>query len=269
MNQYSRFSVFTLARRAAVVAAVLLVAATVSEAGPRRARMSRDLVERLASGQTGATSVIISGDERRIDAIAQRHGGRVKKALRGAAVVEFPGAQLEAVSQDPEVDHLSGDVPVRRLMAVTSEAIGADKVWSGAYAGVRGYTGRGIGVAVIDSGVAAHKSLRKRIVASVDFTGSGDGGDSFGHGTHVAGIIASDGDAAYTGVAPDAHIVSLKVLNGEGVGETSDVIEAIQWAIDHRAKYNLRVINLSLGHPVFESYRDDPICQVLQRAVDA
>ena len=73
----------------------------------------------------------------------------------------------------------------------------------------------------------------------------------------------------YAGVAPGAHIVSLRVLTADGSGETSDVIAAIDWTIENRRRYNLRVINLSLGHPVFESYRDDPLCQAVQRAVDA
>src|SRR5918999_5279062 len=159
-------------RRACVFAAVCLLFSLTAEAGPRRARLSRDLADRLSAGRHETTSVIIKGSADRLLAIVQRHGGRIKKQLRGGAVIELAGDQLDAVSQDPEVDHVSGDVPVRRLMNVTAESIGADQVWAGAFDGLRGYTGRGIGVAVIDSGVAMHKSLRRRIVASVDFTGS-------------------------------------------------------------------------------------------------
>ena len=85
----------------------------------------------------------------------------------------------------------------------------------------------------------------------------------------MAGIIAGSPDSGYAGVAPGAHLVNLQVLNADGSGDTSDVIAAIDWAIEHRAQYRLRVINLSLGHPVFESYREDPLCQAVQRAVDA
>ena len=155
-------------------------------------------------------------------------------------------------------------------MAVTTESTGATQVWGGS--GLRGFTGRGIGVAVIDSGVAHARALRGRIVASVDFTdwrSRTPARRSFGHGTHVAGIIAGKDDGGYAGIAPGAHIVSLRVLGADGSGDTSDVINAIDWAIAHKAQYRLRVINLSLGHPVFESYRDDPLCQAVQRAVDA
>ena len=153
---------------------------------------------------------------------------------------------------------------------MTAEAIGADQVWQGAVAGIEGVTGRGIGVAVIDSGIALHRSLRGRVVAAVDFTDSASiARDDYGHGTHVAGIIAGSPDSGYAGVAPGAHLVSLRVLKADGSGDTSDVIAAIDWALRNRTRYNLRVINLSLGHPVFESYRDDPLCQAVERAVKA
>src|SRR5690606_21715267 len=77
------------------------------------------------------------------------------------------------------------------------------------------------------------------------------------------------GGGQYAGVAPGSHIVSLRVLGADGSGDTSDVIRAIDWAIENRERYGLRIVNLSLGRPVFESYRDDPLCQAAQRAVDA
>src|SRR5262249_22557045 len=82
-------------------------------------------------------------------------------------------------------------------------------------------------------------------------------------------IIAGSSDTGYSGMAPGAHIISLRVLGDDGSGDTSSVINAIDWAIEHRGPYRIRVINLSLGHPVLESYRDDPLCQAVQRAVDA
>ncbi len=70
-------------------------------------------------------------------------------------------------------------------------------------------------------------------------------------------------------MAPDARLLNLRAMGPDGSGATSDVIAAIDWAIAHQAEYNIRVINLSLGHPVFESAADDPLCQAVQRAVDA
>ena len=256
------------AARAGLAAVILaFVTAIPAEADSHRARLSRDLADRVAAGTDAPASVIVSGTDAEIRALAARYGARIKKAVRGGAVLDVTGGQLVAISQDPDVPHLAGDVPVYR-MSVTEEATGADQVWSG-LDGLRGFTGRGVGVAVIDSGIAPHKALRNRVVASVDFTRpNGRGYDGFGHGTHVAGIIAGT-DSDYAGLAPGAHIVSLKVLGADGSGETSDVINAIDWAIEHSGRYRLRVINLSLGHPVLESWRDDPLCQAVQRAVDA
>ena len=95
------------------------------------------------------------------------------------------------------------------------------------------------------------------------------GVDEYGHGTHVAGIIGEGSRDGFGGMAPGAWIVNLKVLEADGSGKTSDVIEAIDWAIKYRRAFNIRIINLSLGHPVFESYLDDPLCQAAQRAADA
>ena len=136
-------------------------------------------------------------------------------------------------------------------------------------------TGQGITVAVIDSGIdTRHKALRNRVFfASDDFTG-GDGDDRFGHGTHVAAIIAGQAGrtaetATYQGIAPDAYLLNLRVLGDDGSGTVSSAIEAIDWAIEHRQAYNIRIINLSLGAPVLQPYRDDPLCEAVERAVKA
>jgi serine protease AprX len=127
---------------------------------------------------------------------------------------------------------------------------------------------------VIDSGIDfRHNALKQRVLATVDFTG-GDGQDLYGHGTHVAAIIAGQqGRAAdttdYRGIASGAYVVNLRVLGGDGSGSASDVIEAIDWAIDHRKAYNIKVINLSLGTPVLQPYRDDPVCEAVGRAIAA
>src|SRR5260370_39319451 len=95
------------------------------------------------------------------------------------------------------------------------------------------------------------------------------GRGEYGDGTRVAGIVGESGRDGYGGMASAAWIVNLKVLEADGSGKTSSVIEAIDWAIAYRRWFNTRVINLSLGHPVFESYRDDPLCQAAERAADA
>ena len=248
-----------------------ILALTISqpvEAGQRRARLSRDLSERLAAGDASTTRVIVCGSDSKIDTLATRYGAQLKKRLRGCAVLEVTGGQLDALSQDADVDQLSGDAPVFR-MSVTTEATGADQVWAGSE-GIAGFTGRGIGVAVIDTGIATHRDSGS-IVVSQDFIEAlgRKGDDGNGHGTHVSGTINAGAKGGYPGVAPGAHIINLRALNADGSGFTSNVIEAIDWAIDNRDRYNIRVMNLSLGQPVYESYLTDPLCIAVQQATDA
>ena len=156
---------------------------------------------------------------------------------------------------------------------MTTETIEANEVWAGT-GPIAKLTGNGVGVAVIDSGVDFnHAALKGRIVVSVDFTG-GNGADLYGHGTHVAATIAGQAGVTantkdYRGVASGARIINLRVLGANGSGMSSNVIEAIDWAIENRARYNIRVINLSLGAPVLQPYRDDPLCEATERAVSA
>src|SRR5204863_6634289 len=139
---------------------------------------------------------IVTGSAAQIDAIAQRSGAGIGKRLSTGAVLTVTPEQLDALRQDGAIDHLSGDARVERMMAVTTKATGADQVWGG-FAGLPSYTGKGIGVAIIDSGIAAHQTLRGKVAAAFDFT-NGKPGDEYGHGTHVGSIVAG-GSVAGTG----------------------------------------------------------------------
>ena len=116
--------------------ALALVAATVpAEAGQRRARLSRDLRERLAARVDASSDIIVSASDAQIQILATRYGARIKKRLRNAAVLEVTGGQLRDLSEDADVSSVSGDLPVRTMATVTAEAIGADQVWEGAVRG--------------------------------------------------------------------------------------------------------------------------------------
>jgi parallel beta-helix repeat protein len=139
-----------------------------------------------------------------------------------------------------------------------------------------GYDGSSVGIAVFDSGIAPHSELGNRLQGSIDFTGESpiltNPVDGFGHGTHVAGIIGGAGlrwQGDFSGVAPGVNFLSLKVIGDQGTGQTSDVIEAINWVIENKDTYNIRAANLSLGHPAVESYAADPLCQAVRAMVDA
>ncbi len=140
-------------------------------------------------------------------------------------------------------------------------------------------------MAVIDSGVTAvgdlywwipsNQTYGSRVVYSQSFVpGTTDTSDLYGHGTHVAGIIAGAGwfstgsnfTHTFKGIAPNANIINLRVLDQNGAGTDSSVIAAIQAAISLKSTYNIRVINLSLGRQVYESYTLDPLCQAVEAA---
>lgn len=235
-----------------------------------RARLGADLERTLTDGSQ-SIDVIVHGSRAEVDTLARRYNLRVRRYLRSGAVFGVNAGQLDALSRDESVDHLASDAAVRSSSLVT-ESIGADQVWEGV-ANIRPLSGAGIGVALIDSGVdTRHAALANRVVFTKDFTG-GSGADAYGHGTHVGALIAGGagtGDAAtYSGVAPSARLINLRVLDGRGAGRASDVIEAIDWAIENRDTYNIRIINLSLGAPVVQSYKDDPLCEAVERAVSA
>ena len=177
---------------AALLAPVFPVADAAAEG--RRARLSDDLVQRLQAGDTAGDTVIVTGSQAQVSAVAARHGLAIRKRLKTGAVLDVPAGALDALSRDREVDQLSGNYRLRSHMAVTNAAIGADQVWEGV-GGLPGVTGRGIGVAVIDSGIAEVPALRGRIVVSVDFTDRARARRStaMATATHVAGIVAAAG----------------------------------------------------------------------------
>jgi len=214
-----------------------------------------------------------------------RHGavGLLRRDLGDAVVIEVNDAQLDAVRRNPLFDHISGDLPVVADMAVTNKVTAATSVWQGTpgllgLLGTPGYTGTGVGVAILDSGIAAHTALDTRVVAHVNLVSDEPGatGDPFGHGTHLAGIVGGNRTAASTvtaafagGSAPSVRLIDVRVLGAHGSGRTSDVIAGIDWVIANRTVYNIRVINLSLGHPVTEPSATDPLCKAVARAVAA
>jgi serine protease AprX len=110
--------------------------------------------------------------------------------------------------------------------------------------------------------VADVPDLQNRVIASVDLTPAHDGVDYFGHGTHMAGIIAGDGsssDGQWTGVAPGANLVSIKVAGWDGATDVSEVIAGLQWVYANKSTYGIRVLNLSFGTDSTQSYSIDPL----------
>ena len=132
--------------------------------------------------------------------------------------------------------------------------------------------GQGIGVAIVDSGIAPNADFGNRITAFYDFTRGGirtTPFDDYGHGTHIAGLIGSSGiqsNEELVGVAPKVSLIGARVLNQNGEGRTSDVIKAIEYLTANRTRLNVRVINLSLGHPIYAPAGDDPLVRAVEKA---
>ncbi len=207
-------------------------------------------------------------------------GGRVTGDLHviNGLAVSISATQAERLASRDGVHAVSlnaqtkaQSVDASKLETSYNQSIRADEVWG------RPATGKGVGVAVIDTGIAsALPDFRvsstdhgSRVIATaVTNPEANTPRDTYGHGTHVAGIIAGNGgnrdsgDARrgeYVGVAPDANLISVKVDDDEGATTVLDVIYGIQFAIDHKDAFNIRVINLSLESTQAESYRTDPL----------
>jgi serine protease AprX len=273
-------------RRTLVAVAILLAAVTSWPARPHGQRgptLSDDLRAALARGESAR--VIVQADDSSLLNLRLRHARGLRRLLPKAVSLDLSPQELRRVAADGSLAHVSGDLPVVADTAITNKVTAAETVWQGTSGGLLGlmstpgYTGRGIGVAVVDSGIAAdHPALGGRVVGRVNLVSSEPHvtGDPFGHGTHVAGIIGGSAAAAARvtrayggGSAPDVHFVDVRVLASNGVGYTSDVIAGIDWVIANRARYNVRIVNLSLGHPVAEPSATDPLCRAVERAVRA
>lgn len=159
------------------------------------------------------------------------------------------------------------DAKVHPCLDVAVPAIHAD------IAHRKGITGEGVTVAVLDTGIAPHPDLvspKSRIIGWLDLVNNKpEPYDDEGHGTHVAGIIAGNGRESggkYVGVAPGADLVGIKVLDKEGSGPTSRVIAGVQWAVENKEKYKIKILNLSLGGPAEEGYRTDPMSKAVEAA---
>ncbi|HEY2434716.1 MAG TPA: S8 family peptidase [Vicinamibacterales bacterium] len=243
--------------------------------------VSSDLAQHPA--QLHTHRVIVQGGDNGLGLLRGGALGRLRRDLGGAVAIEVSDSQLAELERNPLYTHISGDLAVAADLAVTNDVTKATSVWQGTSGllglfGTSGDTGAGVGVAIVDSGIASHTALDTRVVAHVNLVSDEPGvtGDPFGHGTHVAGIVAGNRTAAAGvtpefngGSAPSARLIDVRVLGSNGSGLTSDVIAGIDWAVAHRSTYNIKVINLSLGHPVSEPSATDPLCQAVARAVAA
>jgi serine protease AprX len=278
------------ARRAMTVAAATLVVAglagpTAASAATTTAASSADQVSVIVRELDGAGN----GPERAVTAF----GGSVGRQLDilGGFTAQVPADRLDAlrgvagvasVTDDAGLALQSTDVESQAAQAgslytIANQVTGASAMWDA------GYTGKGVDVAVIDSGVVPVDGLTgsSKVVYGPDLTLENNTPaknlDTYGHGTAMSGIIAGRDSAATTvsgnasdfvGMAPDARIVSIKVADAKGQTDVSQAIAAIDWVVQNRNKngLNIRVLNMSFGTDGVQDYVLDPLAFAAEQA---
>jgi len=252
---------------------VIVAAVATASADARPALHQARLAAPLASAARRSAPqkllrVIVTG--RSAAEAAKRFGTNVRRlGLGGAVSATVRAGRLSALKSDPGVSLVSVDAPVSFTAVGAVSASSLATLYPGrdaaANAWSAGATGRGVGIAVIDSGVTPSDAFGSRLVqvALDGQTGSLD--DTVGHGTLVAGVAAGNSpDGRFIGIAPGATVYSININRPTGV-HTSDVITALKWVFDNAHAYNIRVVNLSLTENVQSSYKDSPLDLAVER----
>lgn len=177
-----------------------------------------------------------------------------------AYAVEFQSSKLNEMAKHDSVKYIHDDVKISSFLDIATQVVGSR------IANDTGYTGKGVGIAVLDTGIYPHPDLTRsdnRIIVFKDFVNKKDSPyDDNGHGTFVAGVAAGNGyssNGKYAGVAPEANLIGVKVMNENGEGKSSDILAGMQWVVDNREKYNIKVMSLSLGSKPSGFFGTDPL----------
>jgi serine protease AprX len=229
-------------------------------------RISAQLLERIAAVPAEEhLHVIIRARWLERDLLAEvitrpRYSLRHEIRMLTAFSLALPRGEVEKLAEEPWVEYVEEDEKVYAFLDQSLPLIGVPQLQD------QGLSGEGIKVAIIDSGIDRnHTDFEDRIIATKDFTLEGFK-DLNGHGTHISGIISGSGkssDGRFKGIAPQAQIISAKVLKGDGSGRMSDVMAAIEWAVE----LGVQVINLSLGTPG-SSDGNDALSKLCDKAVE-
>ncbi len=245
-------------------------------------RFDRDVTERMKGRSDDRIRVIVSlvsGAE--LPPQFRKYLWKERLAIINGVALDIPKGVLKQFEKLPEVFSVRYDRPISGFNYRTSVTVGAMTVRA-----TLGYDGAGVGIAVIDSGIANwHDDLsgssnsllfpygNQRVRKFVDFVnGHTTPYDDNGHGTHVSGIIGGNGYDSLlgekAGIAPKASIISLKVLDANGLGTISSMIAAMNWVAQNHQAYNIRVVNMSVGARITESYWTDPLTLAAKALTD-
>jgi serine protease AprX len=246
-------------------------------------------VDPALQGLHGTVRVIIQTTSTRSAALAvAKAGGTVTRALpiAHAFSATIPAAAIPTLATVPSIRTISLDAKIHmmgapdpsKVKSVYPDAVNADKMWQS------GYSGNGVTVALIDTGIANAPDLAGRVIPvttdplnltsapCANFSGESNCNDSYGHGTFIAGIIAGSGASSngqYPGMAPNVNLISVKIAGANGATDVSNVLAALQWVVSFRSRYNIKVVNLSLGTNGTQSYRTDPFDYAVEQAWEA
>jgi serine protease AprX len=247
-------------------------------ADSNKAHLDRWVLKAAEKGQAIDVIVVARAQLNALQADLRRSGikNTIRVPIAHGIATRLSSAQIKFFSGDPNVERIIYDAPVRlmdsrfdpsALATVYPAIVDAVPLWSSALTPL---TGQGIGVAVVDSGIASSSDFASRVVVSQNFNPNVNGtDDAYGHGTAVAGIIGGNGIASagqYIGVAPEANLINLRVNDGTGAAPTSAIMNAILWAVANKNAFNIRVLNLSLLSSVQESYTTSPIDAAVEYA---
>jgi len=281
--------VATVQRRTAILIAALTAAAAVFVplAATTSGRVAH--IDPALLGLHGRVKVIVQTTDVPQSEAAVRHaGGAVTQdlSIAGGFAATLPSTAIPSIARTEAVRAISLDGPVHvlgspdpsKLRSVYQKSVNADRTWSS------GYTGSGVTVALVDTGIANVADLAGRVktvttdalgfqtAPCMNFSGESNCNDSYGHGTFIAGIIAGSGASsggAYTGIAPSAKLVSVKIAGADGSADVSKVLAAIQWVVSYKDTYGIKVLNLSLGTDSAQTYQTDPFDYAVERAWQA
>jgi serine protease AprX len=246
--------------RSVLPAALAVTVLSAGQAVAARPSPRLPVVVQAESGTSAARAVHEAGGRvvrslELVDGVAAELSDLERAKLVGLGVSVVPDIPLRASSVT--FDPATADVQLA--------AINPGPTWTPG-------AGAGVGVALVDTGVAAAPDLAGRVVAGPDFTDEGDGLDHHGHGTFMAGLIAGDGTAGgggavrHFGVAPGAHVVSVKVAGRDGGTSLSRVLAAIDWVVEHAEEHAIGVLNLSFGADVPVAWPADPLSMAVEAA---
>ena len=274
---------------AQIIISMLLLAAMLAQinlhSSTSPTNLHPSLAEIAAQSPSQMVSVIIQVQDNKheVEQLVSRLDGEITHDLHilNAFTAKLSAESTLYLADDPNVRWVSLDTqvegskgkPVKEGIEFVPEpenyfleTLNVQPLWD------MGLQGQGITVAVIDSGVNLEKDLQinpkkakpdSRVIEQVTFnSNSGHANDATGHGTHVAGIIAGSGyrsDGLYAGIAPQVNIISLKICDDMGMAYESDAIEAMQWVLEHKDQFNIRVVNMSVNSTQESSYHSSPL----------